>query len=83
MHRRNGDNDGPETMQDLASVGELRDPVFSGEAGALLLRWRLEADAAIAEAARLKAEVDRRQEAYDLDQRAAAWRTGTKGSGLQ
>jgi hypothetical protein len=52
-----------------------RDEIFGlpGEAADLLRKWKAEADAAIAEAARFKAEVDRRQEAYDLDARAEAW----------
>jgi hypothetical protein len=42
------------------------DRVFSGEAGALLLKWKREVDAAVAEAKRL-------EEARLLDQRAEAW----------
>jgi hypothetical protein len=81
-----GEGDGPETMQDLAAVGELRDPVFSGEAGALLLKWKMEADATRAEAERLKAEAERLRAAHDLDQNAREWAKRTKGterSGLQ
>ena len=53
------------------------DRVFSGEAGALLLKWKREADAAVAKAARemerLDAEAKRLEEARLLDERAEAW----------
>ena len=52
------------------------DPIYGrpGEAADLLRKWKAEADAQIAEAARLKAEATRMQAAYDLDQNARAWR---------
>ena len=55
----------------------VTDRVFRGEAGALLLKWKREADAAVAKAARererLDAEAKRLEEARLLDQRAEAW----------
>lgn len=49
----NGDDDGAEML--VFGTGERiasTDRVFSGEAGALLLKWKREADAAAAKAAR-------------------------------
>jgi hypothetical protein len=63
-----GDGEGDPEML-VFGTGERiasTDRVFSGEAGALLLKWKREADAAAAEAKRL-------EEARLLDQRAEAW----------
>jgi hypothetical protein len=64
------------------------DPIYGrpGEAADLLRKWKAEADAEIAEAARLQAEAERLQAAYDLDHNAREWAKRTKGterSGLQ
>ena len=59
----------------------MTDRVFKGEAGALLLKLKREADAMIAEAARQQVELERRQAAYDLDMRAKAyWKVLPEGS---
>ena len=57
------------------------DPIYGrpGEAADLLRKWKAEADAMIAEAARMQTEAKLMQAAYDLDHRAAAWRAQTKG----
>ena len=81
-------NDGEPEML-VFGTGEriaVTDRVFKGEAGALLLKFKREADAAIREAARLQAEAERLQAAYDLDHNAREWAKRTKGtqrSGLQ
>jgi hypothetical protein len=75
----NGDDEGASEMLVLGPGEQIAstDRVFSGEAGALLLKFRREADAAVAEAARemerLDAEDKRLEEARLLDQRAEAW----------
>lgn len=65
----------------------VTDRVFRGEAGALLLKWKREADAAVREAERRQAEceanVERLEAARLLDENAEAWRAQTKGRGLQ
>ena len=76
-------NDGEPEML-VFGTGEriaVTDRVFKGEAGALLLKFKREADAMIAEAARLQAEAERLEEAYALDRNADRWRKS--GGGLQ
>jgi len=75
----NGDDEGASEMLVLGTGEQIAstDRVFSGEAGALLLKFKREADAAVAKAARemerLDAEDKRLEEARLLDQRAEAW----------
>jgi hypothetical protein len=73
------DNDGEPEML-VFGTGEriaVTDRVFQGESGALLLKMKREADAAVAKAARemerLAAEAKRLEEARLLDQRAETW----------
>ena len=81
------DSDGePEVL--VFGTGEriaVTDRVFQGESGALLLKWKREADAAVAKAARemerLDAEAKRLEEARLLDQRAEAWAVGAMIAG--
>ena len=65
----------------------VTDRVFQGESGALLLKWKREADAAVREAERRQAECEanaqRREAARLLDNGVAAWRAQTGGKGLQ
>jgi hypothetical protein len=83
------DNDGEPEML-VFGTGEriaVTDRVFQGESGALLLKWKREADAAVREAARRQAEceanVQRLEAARLLDNGVAAWRAQTGGKGLQ
>lgn len=82
-------NDGEPEML-VFGTGEriaVTDRVFRGEAGALLLKWKREADAAVREAERRQAEceanVERLEAARLLDNGVATWRAQTTGSGLQ
>src|SRR5580704_291394 len=83
------DNDGEPEML-VFGTGEriaVTDRVFQGESGALLLKWKREADAAVREAERRQAEceanVQRLEAARLLDNGVAAWRAQTGGKGLQ
>jgi hypothetical protein len=77
------DNDGEPEMLVFGTGARIAstDRVFQGESGALLLKWKREADAAVAKAAREIERLAKLEEARLLDERAEAWAWGAMIAG--